>query len=57
MNVEMIRQNYGVKQITLNAMSGKDFSRLINSLDSARYPERNYAVCFDNATHKEAKHD
>lgn len=39
MYVEMIRQNYGKTQIKLPAMSGREFRDLIESLDSARYPE------------------
>ncbi|WP_155859649.1 hypothetical protein [Acinetobacter sp. LMB-5] len=39
MNAQMIRQNYGVKQITLHAMTWSEFSRLVESLDAARYPQ------------------
>ncbi len=37
MNVNIIRQNYGKKQITLKAMQCGEFVALIEALDHARY--------------------
>ncbi|HAV1495252.1 TPA: hypothetical protein JG847_004913 [Vibrio parahaemolyticus] len=54
MNAQMIRQNYGVKQITLQAMSGRKFNNLIDSLDAARYPEHSLLNLTDKKDVKEA---
>lgn len=35
MNAQILRQNYGSKQITLHAMTGRDFKALLNAL---KYP-------------------
>lgn len=35
MNAQILRQNYGVKQITIHAMSGRDFKALLNALKQA----------------------
>lgn len=37
MNIEIIRQNYGKKQITLKAMNWTAFVALVEALDHARY--------------------
>lgn len=37
MNIAMLRQLYGKKQITIHAMTGREFRYFIESLDWARY--------------------
>ena len=39
MNIESIRRNYGLNQITLHAMTGREFKYFLESLDFARYEE------------------
>lgn len=39
MNIVMLRQLYGKKQITIHAMTGREFRYFIESLDWARYED------------------
>ncbi|HEQ3599491.1 hypothetical protein [Vibrio parahaemolyticus] len=41
MNIEILRNQYGFVQITLPAMTGREFKYFMDSLDNARYPEEN----------------
>lgn len=41
MNIEILRNQFGFVQITLPAMTGREFKRFMDSLDRARYPEQN----------------
>lgn len=54
MNAQIIRQNYGLNQITLHAMTGREFHRLVESLDAARYPSESLLNLIDNKDSKEA---